>query len=166
MTEKGNWGWDTYPLQIFQFSFLTTHAYILIIKKFDASIISCNLDWRTDRPHSLFMIFGGFVFVKSDFITRIYFNCRQYAMFTICILFSDLTTNHWSWVTKLRSIKQFPDPKNSTAFRLTTEIPGSVTAVELCKLPAMFVSFHLFAICDHVKIRRIDKHEKLAFVDL
>ena len=34
----------------------------------------------------------GFVFVIFDGITRTYFNCSQYAMYTVCILFSTRTT--------------------------------------------------------------------------
>ena len=76
-------------------------------------------------------------------------------MFTICILFSDLTTKHWIYVKEHQNNSQ--TPRNSTALRRTVEIPGSVTVVEPCTLPAMFGSLHLFLICGLVKIRQTCK---------
>ena len=43
---------------------------------------------------SLFEIFDWFVFVIFDCITCVYFNCSHQTVFTICSLFSIITTKH------------------------------------------------------------------------
>ena len=61
----------------------------------------------------LFKNIFGFVFVMFDGITRTYFNCSQYAMYTVCILFSTRTTKTNCMCEG--ASKQSPNPKISTA---------------------------------------------------
>ena len=61
----------------------------------------------------LFENFWVFVFENFDRITRIFFNCSQHTMFTICFSISTLATKTYN-VCEGAS-KQSPDPKNFTA---------------------------------------------------
>ena len=56
-------------------------------------------------------ILSWVVFANVDSLIRLYFNCIQHAVWTACILISQLTTKtksicEWAWI-------QSPDPKNS-----------------------------------------------------
>ena len=68
---------------------------------------------RAGRAPPCLNFFFKFVFITFHCITRIYFNCSLHTMFTICILFSTLTTKHRVCVKG--ASKQTSDPKNSTA---------------------------------------------------
>ena len=69
---------------------------------------------RGCAPPPPFGIFGGFVFVNFDWITRVYFNWSHQTIFTMCTgtLFSPITTKHRASVKGVS--KQTSDPKNST----------------------------------------------------
>ena len=58
-------------------------------------LVSCALEGQSHQrriqDRCIKNIFG-FVFVIFDGITRTYFNCSQYAMYKVCILFSTRTT--------------------------------------------------------------------------
>ena len=58
-------------------------------------------------------ILSWVVFANVDSLICLYFNCIKHAVWTACILISQLTTKtksicEWAWI-------QSPDPKNSTA---------------------------------------------------
>ena len=57
----------------------------------------------------------SFVFIILNCKRRIFFNCSQHAMCTICILFSILTTKAYTYSMREGTSKQSPDPKNHTA---------------------------------------------------
>ena len=93
--------------------------YNIEIKKFKSPIchVFCvSAAWHdkggstVDTPPPPFD-FWAFVFVNVDCIIRIYFNCSQHAMFTICILLLPLTTK----ASRIcEGYKKNPNPKNST----------------------------------------------------
>ena len=65
-----------------------------------------------DVPPPPFGIFWGFVFVNFDWITCVFFNWSHQTIFTMCTLFSPITTKHKASVKGVS--KQTSDPKNST----------------------------------------------------
>ena len=58
---------------------------------------------------SLFEFFNWFVFVIFDCVTRVYFNCSHQTGFTICTLFSIITTKHRVCVKKHQNKPSDPE---------------------------------------------------------
>ena len=74
------------------------NIWVVILKKFNIHFLSIEQtfprrtqNWRTGACTLVWNILGG-IFVKFDYLTRMFLNCSQHAMFSIYILFSTIPT--------------------------------------------------------------------------
>ena len=83
--------------------------------------------WIHDRHTGRAPICWGFLVGNFDCITRIYFDCSQHAMFTICILFTTLTKKKNTFDMKGHSNQGF---YRAGTTPLVLKIPGSATVLD------------------------------------
>ena len=103
--------------------YLVFYAYIYVDIYHSTDFVHSSLYTKGGNMadmHAPVWNFWGSVFVNFDF------NSSQHAMFTICILFSTLTTKNTVCVKAKGHQNKSPDPKNYTA-PPGSEIPGSAT---------------------------------------